>query len=101
MTRRSNSAPCARAQKLSRRRELRQKRHRPQRLDRRERHSGAGGRRRVSAHVETVERQCAVRHRSDRKSTRLNPVTNAHLVCRLLLEKKKKKQQNGSSTNKQ
>src|SRR3546814_5115930 len=27
---------------------------------------------------------------SDRKSTRLNPVTNAHLVCRLLLEKKKK-----------
>src|SRR3546814_1768119 len=25
-----------------------------------------------------------------RKSTRLNPVTNAHLVCRLLLEKKKK-----------
>src|SRR3546814_6552470 len=27
--------------------------------------------------------------RVDRKSTRLNPVTNAHLVCRLLLEKKK------------
>src|SRR3546814_7909454 len=27
----------------------------------------------------------------DRKSTRLNPVTNAHLVCRLLLEKKKTK----------
>src|SRR3546814_4122631 len=26
---------------------------------------------------------------SDRKSTRLNPVTNAHLVCRLLLYKKK------------
>src|SRR3546814_3909693 len=26
----------------------------------------------------------------DRKSTRLNSVTNAHLVCRLLLEKKKK-----------
>src|SRR3546814_2847961 len=25
---------------------------------------------------------------TDRKSTRLNPVTNAHLVCRLLLEKK-------------
>src|SRR3546814_1900634 len=25
----------------------------------------------------------------DRKSTRLNPVTNAHLVCRLLLEQKK------------
>src|SRR3546814_2025571 len=29
--------------------------------------------------------------RGDRKSTRLNPVTNAHLVCRLLLEKKTKK----------
>src|SRR3546814_9150154 len=27
----------------------------------------------------------------DRKSTRLTPVTNAHLVCRLLLEKKKAK----------
>src|SRR3546814_1339598 len=27
---------------------------------------------------------------TDRKSTRLNSVTNAHLVCRLLLEKKKK-----------
>src|SRR3546814_8615036 len=27
----------------------------------------------------------------DRKSTRLNSVTNAHLVCRLLLEKKKHK----------
>src|SRR3546814_8118268 len=26
---------------------------------------------------------------TDRKSTRLNPVTNAHLVCRLLLEKNK------------
>src|SRR3546814_5950987 len=33
------------------------------------------------------------RHRADRrdrKSTRLNSSTNAHLVCRLLLEKKKK-----------
>src|SRR3546814_8418550 len=30
------------------------------------------------------------RHR-DRKSTRLNSSTNAHLVCRLLLEKKKYK----------
>src|SRR3546814_4613695 len=27
----------------------------------------------------------------DRKSTRLNSVTNAHLVCRLLLEQKKNK----------
>src|SRR3546814_4285666 len=30
--------------------------------------------------------------KGDRKSTRLNPVTNAHLVCRLLLEKKKTRQ---------
>src|SRR3546814_2398612 len=29
------------------------------------------------------------RGQGDRKSTRLTPVTNAHLVCRLLLEKKK------------
>src|SRR3546814_6649157 len=29
--------------------------------------------------------------RPDRKSTRLNSVTNAHLVCRLLLEKKNTK----------
>src|SRR3546814_1019879 len=29
----------------------------------------------------------------DRKSTRLTPVTNAHLVCRLLLEKKTKHKQ--------
>src|SRR3546814_6609082 len=35
----------------------------------------------------------------DRKSTRLNPVTNAHLVCRLLLEKKKKKQHINSSSH--
>src|SRR3546814_6923576 len=27
---------------------------------------------------------------ADRKSTRLTPVTNAHLVCRLLLDKNKK-----------
>src|SRR3546814_2540253 len=39
-----------------------------------------------------VERMLAAfnRHDVDRKSTRLTPVTNAHLVCRLLLEKKKK-----------
>src|SRR3546814_2508197 len=29
-------------------------------------------------------------HRRDRKSTRLNPVTTAHIVCRILLQKKKK-----------
>src|SRR3546814_6524351 len=33
----------------------------------------------------------AAQNVGDRKSTRLNSVTNAHLVCRLLLEKKKKK----------
>src|SRR3546814_1922423 len=37
-----------------------------------------------------VQRRHAAEARGrDRKSTRLNPVTNAHLVCRLLLEKKK------------
>src|SRR3546814_7293965 len=38
-------------------------------------------------------RQPAVRghRRPDRKSTRLNSSTNAHLVCRLLLEKKNTK----------
>src|SRR3546814_2061149 len=35
----------------------------------------------------------------DRKSTRLNSITNAHLVCRLLLEKKKKR--NNTDDNKQ
>src|SRR3546814_7122960 len=35
--------------------------------------------------------------RRDRKSTRLNPVTNAHLVCRLLLENKKKKRRNNNT----
>src|SRR3546814_5005272 len=38
-----------------------------------------------------VQERESFRHRlqyRDRKSTRLNPVTNAHLVCRLLLEKK-------------
>src|SRR3546814_9257893 len=34
----------------------------------------------------------------DRKSTRLNSVTNAHLVCRLLLEKKKQKHTNKTTT---
>src|SRR3546814_4724683 len=37
-----------------------------------------------------VERLVEIYARKDRKSTRLTPVTNAHLVCRLLLEKKKK-----------
>src|SRR3546814_6136445 len=38
---------------------------------------------------------------ADRKSTRLNSVTNAHLVCRLLLEKKKKNNNNISYTQTQ
>src|SRR3546814_6754504 len=33
----------------------------------------------------------------DRKSTRLNSVTHAHLVCRLLLEKQKKKPVNNTN----
>src|SRR3546814_7604122 len=35
----------------------------------------------------------------DRKSTRLNSVTNAHIVCRLLLEKKKTKNTHTNSTH--
>src|SRR3546814_8478143 len=35
----------------------------------------------------------------DRKSTRLTPVTNAHLVCRLLLEKKKNTKNNTQQKN--
>src|SRR3546814_4502465 len=35
----------------------------------------------------------------DRKSTRLNPVTNAHLVCRLLLEKKKQNKNTITTTS--
>src|SRR3546814_1813840 len=38
--------------------------------------------------------------RPDRKSTRLNPVTNAHLVCRLLLEKKKNNKHNKRTKSK-
>src|SRR3546814_5927948 len=36
-----------------------------------------------------VNHEFAPPRQADRKSTRLTPVTNAHLVCRLLLEKKK------------
>src|SRR3546814_7207013 len=36
-----------------------------------------------------VNRVTDIAFQRDRKSTRLNSVTNAHLVCRLLLEKKK------------
>src|SRR3546814_4451631 len=42
----------------------------------------------------TAEGVALWRDSIDRKSTRLNSVTNAHLVCRLLLEKKKKKNEN-------
>src|SRR3546814_9759997 len=47
--------------------------------------------------------RCRRPRQSDRKSTRLNPVTNAHLVCRLLLEKKNKnnKQETESTTQEQ
>src|SRR3546814_1773377 len=47
-------------------------------------------RKRVDDVEEDMGRVVRRRGRTDRKSTRLNPVTNAHLVCRLLLEKKKK-----------
>src|SRR3546814_1472096 len=46
-----------------------------------------------TGHAKTVARtyfasvRDRLRSRLDRKSTRLNSVTNAHLVCRLLLEK--------------
>src|SRR3546814_2377276 len=40
----------------------------------------------------------ARRPRADRKSTRLNSITNAHLVCRILLEKKKKPRTNTPTT---
>src|SRR3546814_5031247 len=38
---------------------------------------------------ETVLRADVTERVQDRKSTRLTPVTNAHIVCRPLLEKKK------------
>src|SRR3546814_9541850 len=47
---------------------------------------GPGGQDRRRRHGERHRRRR--RPRQDRKSTRLNPVTNAHLVCRLMLEKK-------------
>src|SRR3546814_5024731 len=46
----------------------------------------------VHAHVHAPRVVADVLHDvdlADRKSTRLNSITNAHLVCRLLLEKKK------------
>src|SRR3546814_4804969 len=49
--------------------------------------------RRVFPAVRRRERQNRRADRLDRKSTRLNPVTNAHLVCRLLLEKKNRTEQ--------
>src|SRR3546814_7091659 len=50
--------------------------------------------------VETEPRQPA-RHRRDMRSEEhtSDPVTNAHLVCRLLLEKKKTKSKLPTSTN--
>src|SRR3546814_2047707 len=41
-------------------------------------------------HLPEEDLMSASPHKPDRKSTRRTPVTNAHLVCRLLLEKKKK-----------
>src|SRR3546814_10588858 len=52
---------------------------------------------------ETGERQRAPMFfvNPDRKSTRRTPVTNAHLVCRLLLEKKKKTKPPYNASNQQ
>src|SRR3546814_4899063 len=44
----------------------------------------------VSRPTRVLHHHFRIRGCQDRKSTRLNSVTNAHLVCRLLLEKKKK-----------
>src|SRR3546814_6763027 len=46
-----------------------------------------GGRFRICLEASSCRCICASRSDRDRKSTRLNPVTNAHLVCRHLLEK--------------
>src|SRR3546814_116140 len=43
---------------------------------------------------QNIADSCFSKDGLDRKSTRLNPVTNAHLVCRLLLEKKTLTNQN-------
>src|SRR3546814_1068887 len=43
----------------------------------------------VRSYIAPVARRLELGAPVDRKSTRLTPVTNAHLVCRLLLEKKK------------
>src|SRR3546814_7853235 len=44
---------------------------------------------RAGAEIGANDRVAAGEHQHpDRKSTRLTPVTNAHLLCRLLLEKK-------------
>src|SRR3546814_6985601 len=48
---------------------------------------------RVEGELGSVRRCKGAEWRQDRKSTRMNPVTNAHLVCRLLLAKNKKKNQ--------
>src|SRR3546814_10115985 len=56
-------------------------------------HGAAGGLRHAGRRTrrEALGRRAPARRNRprDRKSTRLTPVTNAHLVCRLLLEKKK------------
>src|SRR3546814_8260957 len=53
------------------------------------RFAGAAG----SEARQTVVANLVGTRKGDRKSTRLTPVTNAHLVCRLLLEKKNTKTQ--------
>src|SRR3546814_9433963 len=66
--------------------------------------AGEGRTRRGPVHVARDDRHRAavgarrLRPSGDRKSTRLNSVTNAHLVCRLLLEKKKNQQLSDANT---
>src|SRR3546814_2045609 len=47
-----------------------------------------------------VDRRDDKSEAEDRKSTRLNSITNAHLVCRLLLEKKKQTKNTTRSVHK-
>src|SRR3546814_9695761 len=67
----------------------------PQPLKRRDAHMAAVAA--ADRRMMRVHRQVGDMDDVDRKSTRLNSVTNAHLVCRLLLETKKNSKQQISS----
>src|SRR3546814_8665881 len=62
------------------------------------RHDRAGARhRRIARHHRARAAHARPWQARDRKSTLCTPVTNAHLVCRLLLETKKKKTEQSTS----